>query len=93
MTRLAFSLLIMAAAWFDMGYTIWAVRRYHFGEWNYMWRRAIHHPVWFVVEFTAYHIAALAVCWISFPLELYWIVLAVRLFYNAKNINAVRRVR
>ena len=93
MTRPDFSLLILAAAWFDMGYTIWAVRKYHFREQNRMWNEAVYFPRTFVLRYTAYHVAALAICWFTFPLELYWIVLAARLFVNAKNIYAVRRAR
>lgn len=93
MTRLTFTLIILFVAWFDMAYTLWAVRRYHFKEQNRMWNEAVYFPRSFVLRYTAYHVAALFVCWLTFPLELYWIVLAVRLFINAKNIAAVRRAR
>lgn len=93
MTRLILSALIMLVAWADMCYTLYAVHKYHLGEWNYLWKLAINRPGRFMMEFTAYHVAALVICWFTFPVELYWIVLAVRLFVNAKNIGAVRRAR
>lgn len=91
--RLILTIVILMVSWFDMAFTIWAVRRYWLKEKNPIWIDAMCYPVRFVLKFTAYHIAALVICWFTFPLELYWIVLAVRLFVNAKNIYAVRRAR
>lgn len=85
------SVLILLVNFADVGYTLWAIRRYGLREWSAMWRWLSDEPVGFILASTGFHVIALTllVRW-HCPAWVLGTGLFVRVMVMVRNVNIVR---
>ena len=92
--RLALLALILIVSWVDVGYTLYAIRRYRVAEANPLWRWAQYRPAAFWAASTAAHVAVLGALYLArMPTEPLVMVLAVRAAIVARNYMLVRKMK
>lgn len=97
------SVLILLVNFADVGYTLWAIRRYGadkrngpegqrgLDEWNALWRWASHEPIGFILASTGFHVIALTLLirW-HCPAWALGTGLFVRVMVMVRNVNIVK---